>query len=61
MAEVDTSSYPKPPALPVQKNALEQAQQWGGLQQQQQQIQSGAIQIDKQKLDLVNTKFKYSI
>lgn len=57
MVDVNTDSYPKPPALPVQKNALEQAQQWGGLQQQQQQIQSGAIQIDKQKLDLINTQF----
>lgn len=54
MAEVDTSSYLKPSA-PV--NALDQAAKLGSLQQQQQQIQSGALTIDKQKLDLVNQRF----
>lgn len=57
MAEVDTSSYPKAAALPVQKSPLEQMQQYGSIQQQQQQIQSNAISIDKQKLDLMNTQF----
>lgn len=53
MAELtaDTSSYPKP-QLPV--SPLDMAGKLGSLQQQQQQIQSGAIQIDKQKLDLVS-------
>lgn len=54
MAEIDTSSYPKPVAPP---NALDQMQKYGALQQQQQQIQSGALTIDKQKLDLVNQRF----
>jgi hypothetical protein len=57
MAEVDTSSYPRAAALPAQKSALDQAQQFGALQQQQQSIQSGALTIDKQKLDLVNQRF----
>jgi hypothetical protein len=56
MAEVDTSSYPKA-TLPTQKSALEQAQQIGNLQQQSQQIQSGGLTIEKQKLDLVNQRF----
>lgn len=51
--EADTSSYNQP--LPV--SPLEIAKQIGGLQQQQQQIQSGALTISKQKLDLVNTQF----
>lgn len=54
MAEVDTSSYPKA-ALPV--SPLELTGKLGALQQQSQQIQSGAIAIDKQKLDLMNTQF----
>jgi hypothetical protein len=52
--EADTSSYPKP-TLPV--SPLDTAQKLGGLQQQKQQIESGAISIDKQKLDLMNTQF----
>ncbi len=55
--DVDTSSYPRPASLPVQRSALDQAQQFGNIQQQQQQIQSGALAIDKQKLDLVNQRF----
>ena len=54
MAEVDTSSYPRA-AMPV--SPLDVAGKLGGLQQQNQQIQSGAIQIDKQKLDLVTQQF----
>lgn len=50
----DTSSYLKS-SLPV--NPLDVAGKLGSLQQQNQQIQSGAIQIDKQKLDLINTQF----
>src|SRR6266496_275145 len=51
--EADTSSYAQP--LPV--SPLKQAGEIGALQQQSQQIQSGAISIDKQKLDLMNTQF----
>lgn len=51
--EADTSSYNQ--SLPV--SPLEIASKVGSLQQQQQQIQSGAISIDKQKLDLMNTQF----
>lgn len=54
MAEVDTSSYPKATA-PV--SLLDNVQKLGALQQQQQSIQSGALTIDKQKLDLVNQRF----
>lgn len=54
MAEVDVSSYPKA-TMPV--SPLDVAGKLGGLQQQNQQIQSGAIQIDKQKLDLVTQQF----
>jgi len=52
--EADTSSYPKA-TLPV--SPLDMAQKIGGLQQQQQQIQSTAIGIDKQKLDLMSQQF----
>jgi len=53
MAELtaDTSSYPKA-QLPV--SPLDMAGKLGSLQQQNQQIQSGALTIDKQKLDLVS-------
>lgn len=51
--EPDISSYNQP--LPV--SPLDIAGKLGSLQQQNQQIQSGAIQIDKQKLDLMNTQF----
>jgi hypothetical protein len=51
--EADTSSYNQP--LPV--SPLDMAGKLGSLQQQSQQIQSGAIGIDKQKLDLMNTQF----
>jgi len=51
--EADVSSYNQ--ALPV--SPLEMAGKIGSLQQQSQQIQSGAINIDKQKLDLMNTQF----
>lgn len=56
MAEVDTSSYLKP-SLPAQKSLVEQVQGYGSLQQQKQQIESGGLVIDKQKLDLMNTQF----
>lgn len=58
MAEVDTSSYLKPAALPVQKSALDVAKDLGGLKIQQQQIQQNAIGIDQTKLNLVNEKYK---
>lgn len=48
MAEVDTSSYPKP----VQQNFLDTV---GKLQQ----VQSNKLTIDKQKLDLVNQHYEY--
>jgi hypothetical protein len=44
--EADTSSYNQP--LPV--SPLDMAGKLGSLQQQSQQIQSGAIGIDKQNL-----------
>jgi hypothetical protein len=54
MAEVDISSYPKPSApVPL----IDQVQKLGALQQQQQQIESGGLTIEKQKLDLVNQRF----
>lgn len=52
--EADVSSYNQQP-LPV--SPLDMAKNLGALQQQKQQIQSGAITIDKQKLDLINTQF----
>lgn len=58
MAEVDTSSYLKPAALPTQKSALDIAKDLGGLKIQQQQIQQNAIGIDQTKLNLVNEKYK---
>jgi hypothetical protein len=54
MAEVDTSSYPKPTDP---KPLLDQVQQLGSIQQQKQSIESGALTIDKQKLDLINQRF----
>lgn len=51
MAEIDTSSYLKPAALPQQKSLLDQVQQY-------QQLESGQQTIEKQKLDLVNQRFK---
>ena len=51
MAEVDTSSYLKPAALPQQKSLLDQVGQF-------QQLESNRNVIEKQKLDLVNQRFK---
>lgn len=52
MAEgVDTSSYLKPAALPAQKSLLDQIGQF-------QQLDSNKQTIEKQKLDLVNQRFK---
>ncbi len=48
--DADTSSYNMP--LPV--SPLKTVQELGALKQQQQQIESGGLTIDKQKLDLVN-------
>ncbi len=56
-SEIDTSSYPKAPALPVQKGPLEQAHQWGALQQQQQAIESSNLTISAQKLKQINDQF----
>lgn len=50
--DVDTSSYPKPPALPAQKTMLEVAGQLGTLQQQK-------LQIDQAKLDQANQALGY--
>lgn len=58
MAEIDTSSYPRPTAGP---SALDTIGKLQGLKQQEQQIQSGAIAIDKQKLDLVNQGIQYLV
>lgn len=52
MADVDTSSYPKPAALPVQKSLLDNVQQWQG-------VESGKLTIDKQKLDNTNQALGY--
>jgi hypothetical protein len=54
---VDTSSYPRANTAPT--NPLDTVQKLGALQQQQQSIQSNAIVIDKQKLDLANQKWGY--
>ena len=51
MAEVDVSTYQKPAALPQQKSLLDQVGQF-------QQLESGKNIIEKQKLDLVNQRFK---
>jgi len=51
MAEVNTDSYLKPAALPQQKSLLDQVGQF-------QQLESGKNVIEKQKLDLVNQRFK---
>jgi hypothetical protein len=51
---VDTSSYTKPVAPP---NPLDTVSKVIGIQQGQQNLQSGALTIDKQKLDLVNQRF----
>ena len=49
--DADTSSYLKPAPLPAQKSLLDQVQQY-------QAIDSGYNTIEKQKLDLVNQRFK---
>lgn len=54
---VDTSTYPKAPA-PV--NALDTAAKFQGLQQGAQQLQSGQLIIDKQKLDNANQALGYT-
>lgn len=52
---VDTSSYPKP-SLPV--SPLDIAGKLGGLQQQSQAIQQGAVNLDQSKLKLYNEHFQ---
>lgn len=47
----DTSSYPKPPALPAQQPLLDQVGKY-------QQLQSNQIGIQKQQLDLMNQHFQ---
>lgn len=54
--DVNTDSYLKPTAQP---STLDIAGKLGGLQQQAQQIQSGALQINQQKLDQANQAFGY--
>lgn len=51
MAEIDTSSYPKPAAAPQQKTVLDQAKQWGDLQSQQ-------ISIGQAQLKQMNDQFQ---
>ncbi len=51
---VDTSSYPRPVAP---ANPLDTMGKVIGIQQGQQNLQSSALTIDKQKLDLVNQRF----
>lgn len=50
---IDTSSYPKP----VVTNPLDTVSKVIDLQRGQQALQSGALNIEKQKLDLVNQRF----
>ena len=52
MAEVDTSSYQKPPALPVQKSLLDQVQQF-------QQIDSTQLAQQQAKLNQANQALGY--
>ena len=52
MAEVDTSSYPRPAALPAQKSALDQVQQFQG-------IESGGLAINQAKLNQANQALGY--
>ena len=53
---IDTSSYPKPqPVAPT--NPLDTMGKVIDIQRGQQQLQSGGLTIDKQKLDLVNDRF----
>lgn len=54
MAEIDTSSYPHPAALPTQKGILDQIGDY-------QKIQSNNLTIDKQRLDLANQHYEYLI
>lgn len=51
MADVDTSSYVKPGALPVQKSMLEQAKQYGDMEQQK-------LSIDRNKLAYYNEQYQ---
>lgn len=51
---IDTSSYPKPVQ---QKSLIDQVKDLGSIQQQQQSIQSGALTIEKQKLDLMTQRY----
>lgn len=54
MAEIDTSSYPKPTPGP---SALDTFGKLQGLHQQGQQIERTGIGIEKDKLDLVNNRW----
>ena len=51
MTDVDTSSYPKPPALPTQQSLLSQVGQY-------QQLESNSIGIDQSKLKLMNDRYQ---
>lgn len=53
---VDTSSYPKPVAV-APTNPLDTLGKITAIQQGQQNLQSGGLTIDKQKLDLINQRF----
>lgn len=54
--DVDTSSYPKPVAVPP-TNPLDTLGKITAIQQGQQGLQSGALTIQKQQYDLVNSRF----
>lgn len=54
LTAIDTSSYPKP-AAPT--NPLDTVGKVIDIQRGQQALQSGALTVDKQKLDLVNQRF----
>lgn len=54
--DVDTSSYPKPVAVPP-TNPLDTVGKITAIQQGQQGLQSGALTIQKQQYDLINSRF----
>lgn len=58
MAEVDTSSYPRAPALPAQKSFLDQAQQYQQLDQGNVNLQRSGIALSQDKLKYYNDQHK---
>lgn len=57
MAEVDTSSYPKAPALPAQKSLLDQVGQFQQLEQGNVNLQRSGIALSQDKLKQINDQF----